>query len=376
MRWLWFSLWFLASPISAQSDPAQQAREALIQLDAAAQKLQDADKARDRVRALTETVQAYEAGLTAIRDSLRSASLRESQLRNSLQARDKEIAQLMGILLAIQPGTNPRTFLHPNGPTGTARAGMLLADLTPELNRQAVDLRLDLENVANLALLQRNARAQLQRGLSAVTQSRVALNTAMAERTDLPMRFFEDDERAATLLASSETLDAFSSGLASVANDDIGWTPPPLQDQIGMLPLPVRGVTLRRANEADAAGITRPGLLMATRSGALVASPTAATIRYIGPLLDFGTVVILEPRADTLFIFAGLDRAYGEAGQVITDGTPVGLMGGLKPDLSLNPPSIGGERGSTERRETLYIEVRQNNTPQDPAEWFRIDEDK
>ena len=366
----------LASPLLAQSDPAQQARDALIQLDTAAQKLQEADKARDRVRALTETVQAYEAGLTAIRDSLRSASLREAQLRKSLQARDTEIAQLMGVLLAIQPGSTPHTFLHPNGPTGTARAGMLLADLTPELNRQAVDLRLDLENVANLALLQRNARAQLQRGLSAVTQSRVALNTAMAERTDLPMRFFEDSERAATLLASSETLDAFSSGLASVANDDIGWTPPDLESQIGTLPLPVRGVTLRRANEADAAGISRPGLLRATRPGALVTSPTAATIRYIGPLLDFGTVVILEPRADVLFIFAGLDRAYGEAGQVITDGTPVGLMGGLKPDLSVNPSSIGGEGGRTERRETLYIEVRQNNTPQDPADWFRIDEEK
>ncbi len=375
MKWVLFCLSLMAFPALAQSDPAQQAREALRQLDAAAQKLQDADQARDRVRALTETVHAYEAGLTAIRESLRSASLQEAQLRNSLLARDKEIAQLMGVLLSIQPGSNPRTFLHPNGPTGTARAGMLLADLTPELNRQAVDLRLDLENVANLALLQRNARAQLQRGLSAVTQSRVALNTAMAERTDLPMRFFEDEERAATLLASSETLDAFSSGLTAIANDDIGWTPPQLDDQIGALPLPVRGVMLRRAGEADAAGIVRPGFLMATRPGALVTSPTAATIRYVGPLLDLGNVVILEPRADVLFVFAGLDRAYGEAGQVITDGTPIGLMGGLKPDLSLNPRSIGGEGGRTERRETLYIEVRQDNTPQDPADWFRIDEE-
>ena len=111
MRWLWFCLSILATPIVAQSDPEQQARDALLQLDAAAQKLQDAEKARDRVRALTETVQAYEAGLTAIRDSLRSASLHEAQLRKSLQGRDTEIAQLMGILLAIQPGTNPRTFL-------------------------------------------------------------------------------------------------------------------------------------------------------------------------------------------------------------------------------------------------------------------------
>jgi len=38
--------------------------------------------------------------------------------------------------------------------------------------------------------------------------------------------------------------------------------------------------------------------------------------------------------------------------------------------------SPNGEGTGTDRTETLYIEVRQDNTPQDPADWFRTDKDR
>ena len=108
--------------------------------------------------------------------------------------------------------------------------------------------------------------------------------------------------------------------------------------------------------------------------GAIVTSPTAATIRYAGPLLDFGNVVILEPQAQTLFVLAGLDVVYGEAGQVIAAQTPIGLMGGAVAQGAdeLSPLREGS---GTERSETLYMEVRTDNTPQNPEEWFRTDKD-
>ena len=203
-------------------------------------------------------------------------------------------------------------------------------------------------------------------------EARIALNSAMAERTDLPYRFLADPERAAGLLASAETLDAFSSGLVDIADDDLGWDPPDLEGRIGDLPLPVRGVILRRPGEPDAAGIERPGLLIATRPGALVTTPTDATIRYAGPLLDMGNVIILEPRSDVFLVLAGLQTLYGDTGQVIAEGTPIGLMGGLRPDLTQIPSSTGGEGAGTDRSETLYIEVRMENSPVDPETWFRL----
>ncbi|WP_299651376.1 murein hydrolase activator EnvC [uncultured Tateyamaria sp.] len=376
MKWVaavFLGLWAL--PALAQDDAGALARAAGGQLEAASVRLSEADSARDRVRALTETVHAYEAGLSAMRSGLRRASIREAQLRGQLQARDAEIAQLVAVLQTLSPGQSPTAFLHPDGPNGTARAGMLLAELTPALNQRAAQLRQDLDDVESLRVLQEQAAVQLQTGLTEVQTARSELNQAMAERTDLPQRFVEDPVRTAILIASAETLDAFSSGLANIAEDDAGWTPPEIDDLIGEFPMPARGVILRRAGEPDAAGITRPGILLATRPGTLVTSPTAATLRYVGPLLDFGTVTILEPRPGTLIVLAGLDVSYGSSGQIISAGTPLGLMGGLPAQDAATPASTGGEGGGADRSETLYIEVRENNVPMDPLTWFSTEQD-
>lgn len=366
------TLW--AAGVQAQSTAALQAREAAAALEEASAMLDQATGARDRVRALTQTIQAFETGLGAMRAGLRQAALNEAQLIAKLQSRDAEVAALLGVLQSMGGAPSPVMLLHPDGPTGTARAGMLLAELTPALNRRADALRTDLENVQTLRLLQADAAARLQEGLTQVQAARTALNQAMANRTDLPTRFTADPVRTGILIASTETLDGFASGLSEIVTDETAPAPAELDGQIGQLPLPAQGLILRRAGEADAAGVTRPGVILATRPGAIVTTPTAATIRYTGELLDLGNVVILEPQAETLFVFAGLDVVYGDAGQVIAGGTPIGLMGGLQAQVGdeLSPLREGTGNGLSE---TLYIEVRDQNIPQDPEMWFRTGED-
>jgi septal ring factor EnvC (AmiA/AmiB activator) len=362
-----------AGPAAAQSDASEQARAAVAMLEAATAQLDAAEGARDRVQALTETIQAFEMGLAAMRTGLRQAAIREAQLSARLAARDGEVGQLLAALQSIGT-TTPKALLHPDGPTGTARAGLLLAELTPALNRRADQLRRDLDDVQTLRTLQTDAEVRLRASLTSVQEARSALNQAMAERTDLPKRFTEDPVSTAILIASTETLDGFASGLSQIVTDEDPSVEAPtgIDGQIGTLPLPVQSVVLRGMNEADAAGIVRPGLLLATRPRAIVTSPTAATIRYQGPLMDLGNVMILEPRADTLFVLAGLETVYGEIGQVIAAGTPIGLMGGA--DASGELSTVGDGTGAA-RSETLYIEVRQDNVPQDPASWFRTDKD-
>ena len=365
--------------IGFAQDAGADAREALRDLVAASIKLDQSDGARDRVKALTETILAFESGLTATRDGLRRAAVREEQLSRKLEARDSETAAFIGVLQSLGAGPSPTIFLHPQGPTGTARAGMLLSEMTPVLNARAAQLRQEVEEVQMLRLLQQEAADQLQLGLSEAQSARVALSTAIAERTDLPRRFTEDPVRTAILISSSETLEGFASGLSQVTESETEIDLPTLGDRIGSLQLPAKGLLLRGMNEADAAGIARPGIILATRPGALVHAPTAATIRYVGPLLDYGNVMILEPQTDILFVFAGLNITYGEMGQVITEGTPLGLMGGLKITTSADNTDTGlstvGDGAGNGRSETLYIEVRQQNVPQDPVSWFRTDKD-
>lgn len=368
------ALWAGVAVAGGAEDPAAAARAASEQLQKAALALQGAVDARDRVKALTDTVRAYEAGLEAMRDGLRRAAIREAQLSRRLQAREGDIAQLMGVLLTIETSPPPVLMLHPQGPVGSARSAMILAEVTPELNTQAQILRQDLEEVQTLRVLQQSAAKTLEQGLSGVQQARAELSQAIADRTDLPRRFTADPIRTAILISSTETLDGFASGLSEMSDKPIAESDSDISDQKGDLPMPVQGVILHKAGTPDAAGIKRPGIVVGTRPRALVTSPAAATIRYRGPLLDLGNVVILEPQPDMLIILSGLAEVYGEAGQVIPAGTPVGLMGGAVPEIG-GILSLSGDGSGAERSETLYIEVREGGSPVDPETWFRTDKD-
>ena len=362
-----------------EAGPAEAARTAAEQIEAASQALEKAGDARDRVAALTDTVQGFEAGLQAVREGLRRVAAREARLRGELKRREAETARLMGVLQSVGrgmgPGGAPVMLLHPDGPMGTVRAGMILADVTPALEAGAAKLRADLEEIETLRALQQEAADALKEGLGGIQAARADLSQAIADRTDLPRRFVDDPVQTALLMASTETLNGFANGLVDI--QDIGDSPvrlPDIEARQGELRLPVEAQILRRAGEADAAGVRRPGLVLATRPSALVVSPTAATIRYRGPLLEYGNVVILEAQPGLLFVLAGMEVVYGRPGQVIPEGSPVGLMGGNNPEIGTILSQVGDGSGQ-ERTETLYIEVRQGKTPVDPETWFRTDKD-
>ncbi len=359
--------------LSQDNIAADNARAAADRLAEAAIQLDEAQGARDRVKALSETVHAFESGLEAMRDGLRQAAIREEVLSRELAAREDEIAQLLGVLQSMNSAPSPVLLLHPSGPVGTARSGMILAEVTPALNARANEIRSKLQEVSVLRALQQSAANKLQDGLNGVQEARIALSQAISDRTDLPQRFTEDPVKTALLIASTETLEGFASGLSQIATNETPANLPDIIDRKGALPLPVNGRILRRANEADAAGIARPGIVMATRPRALVSTPAAATLRYSGPLLDYGNVIILEPQSGILMVFAGLDVVYGQTGQVLSAGSPLGLMGGTDPDPGALLPRDGQET-TTSQTETLYIEVRKDNTPVDPAQWFKTDE--
>lgn len=366
MKALAFIIALIAGPVLAQT-PSEAALAASERLQEARGILEAADGRSDRVAALTQTVQAYEDGLAALRDGLRRAAIRQRTLETDLAARSDEVARLLAVLQTMGRAPAPILLLHPSGPTGTARSGMMLADVTPALQDEVTALRSQLEEVAVLSNLQTNALTILEDGLEGAQDARAALSAAISDRTDLPLRFSEDPVHTAILLASTETLDAFATGLTE-ANASAG---PDASTVKGAIPLPVSGQVIRQFNEADAAGIERPGILIATRPRALVSTPVSATIRYAGPLLDYGTVVILEPAADTLWVLAGLAEVFGEVGQIVPDGTPVGLMGGVITDAqAILNESAQGSAG--QRTETLYLEVRDRQSAVNPAEWFAL----
>jgi septal ring factor EnvC (AmiA/AmiB activator) len=355
----------------AETDAAAAARQAAEMLQDAAASLVDAEGARDRVEALTETIRAYEEGLLALREGVRQAALRERAILLVFEAERDRLAQLLGVLQSIQSAPGPLLLLHPDGPVGTARAGMIVADVTPAVAREAQELRAQLEELALLRGVQEAALTQLSDGLAGVQTARSDLSHAIADRRVLPPPIALDADAMQAILQSALTLDEFAAFLQeqpSRAPDDL----PDFATARGSLQPPVLGTVLRRYGEADAAGVTRPGLVLATRPNALVTTPWPASVRYAGPLLDYGNVIILEPEADYLLVVAGLAMLFVRAGELLTGGAPVGLMPGpaATGEELILPESQGG---GAILSETLYLELRQAGRTVDPSDWFALE---
>lgn len=366
--WVVVCLWGTI-PALAQSDLEAQAKEAQIALEHAWDQLERSKTAKDRISALTAAILSFEQSLGLARDSLRQISVLEARATQNLSVEEEAYAELIGVLLSIDKSPIQAELLHPNGPMATARGGMLISDLLPALEEKVQSLRRDLDAARYLADLQSQVSLDLQAGLVALQETRAALGRAIADRDDLPKRFVEDPAQTAILLAAADTLDIFADGLSMIAFNEAEGSLPDITTRKGTLPLPVQGKVIRYFNEADAAGIKRPGIVIATTNNALVRTPTAATIRYRGPLLDYGLVSILEPQKDILYILAGLSTVYGDIGEVLPAGSPVGLMGTSenidKKNLIETINDDGGLRG-----ETIYIEVRVNKAAENPLVWF------
>ncbi len=354
--------WLLPPPVLAQqaNGPQALADRAVIAFEEAAAALDRAQdqKADVRIAALAQAVRAYEDGLAALRAGQRVAAQRQQATESVLVARKAELSELLSTLMTIERAPRPATVLHPTGPLAGARAGMLLSELTPGLGQQVASLQAALQELSVMRAVQRGASAKLETGLAGMQEARQRLAKAVSDRGPLPAPVAQDPVAMQRLLQSADTLDSFAAGLAEVP----GASALSADALTAPLPWPARGLLLRSFWELDQSGIARPGWLVATAPGALVTAPTAATVRYVGPLLDFGAVVVLEPGAGALIILAGLGGTFVQAGEVVQAGAPLGLM----PE----PTSPQADVNGVSADQTLYIEMRIGAQPVDPGDWF------
>ena len=350
---------------AAQADPATRAMDAARALERATETLQAATRQRDRITALTQTVQAYEDGLVALREGLRAAQLAEASQTRTLSDRSADLSRLLAVLMGTANLDDATLLVHPKGALAAARAGLSLRDVTPALAAEVTALRDKLADISALRRARQYGLLALEQGLKAAQDARLALSQAIAERGPLPKRVSEDPDALAALAASAASLDAFAQDLAArdaILSDTTADSIRGFRDAKGRLSLPVRGTVLRGFDAPDAAGVARPGLDIATLPDAIVSAPWAGTVRYAGPLAGRGQVVILEPDEDILLVMVGLGAVLVETAEIVPQGAPLGTM-----------PAQSGDRGKAGARgQTLYFEMRKQGNPIDPAAWFAL----
>ena len=350
-----------------------QTQTILNDLNTARNELSLADSYRERVKALSNLIQETEESLSDLRSAYRTIKLQSKNLNKDIILQKEKISELAGALLVVGREPLGSKLLHPDGALNAARSSLILSDILEGVRSEARDLDKDLEKLRLLTNLAQRAEQEMQLSLKSIQAARVSLIKAASDRADLPIRFIDDPKKISLLSKSAKSLGEFAVAINSLEKKLIIPVEPIEKDFEGALNLPVEGVIARKFKEEDAAGIVRPGIIIRTKDNEIVTSPIVSTILYAGPLLDYKMVSILEPDEGVLLIFAGLDQVFVKPGQIIPKSGPIGLMG----SRNTNSKNFITEKELNSGRlsQSLYIEVRVNDKPQDPFDWFDLNKE-
>jgi septal ring factor EnvC (AmiA/AmiB activator) len=313
--------------------------------------------------AVVAAIGSYEAALAGLRGVVIDAAGWERELALTLATRREAIMRLAATLQAMGRMPPPPPALHPEGPLAAARASGALGQATPALAAEAEALATTLRALELAREVQRAGMSDLASGLAALEVAR----DDIARRIPAASPGAAQDAALVAAVRGSDTLTALVAALAGPGTDTaVG--------QAGGLVRPVQGRILLGFNEPDGGGVRRPGIVVGAPALSLVAAPAAGTVRYAGPFLEFGYVVLLETDAGEsggalVVVLAGLAQLNVATGAAVGQGDLLGLLGGRNLAVEEYVMLPHAETGAG-ALETLYIELRHGRGPVDPEPWF------
>ncbi|HEX3700521.1 MAG TPA: peptidoglycan DD-metalloendopeptidase family protein [Phenylobacterium sp.] len=252
-------------------------------------------------------------------ERLARLNLQETELSAEQAHNMSQLAALLSVLEQLKRDPPPALLVSPQDAKDAVRAAILVKAMTPELEARAQAYARSAGEMAR------------QRRLAAVESEAL----------------FTSDSQAAEAAPPPATPAPALRG--PVEAQDVGPVRPPQS-----LVRPAFGVVVRRFGDALASGGRSNGLTFAAPRGAAVASPAAGLVQYVGPVKGWGVILILRLSGGYHLVLAGLDRSPVAVGQSVASGQAVGWM----PD---------GRQSTSE----LYLEVRDQGSPVDPARWLR-----
>jgi septal ring factor EnvC (AmiA/AmiB activator) len=374
-----------AADLAAQKEAAARAaRAAETEQRLAAERVEAAAKLREAELA-TEAVTRRLDELVARREA---AAAR-------LAARADDLAPLLPLIerLSLYPS---ETLLAVPQPADDALRGVLvLQGLGAELEAEAAALRTEQSEVADLSraveaerpalreaeTAQQARAADLDRRIAATRGERAEAEEAAAEAA---RRAAAEAARADNLRGVIATVEAARVAAESRAQAEAGRadrarrateadearrrqlalaepggaaTLPPSAEPRGQFTAPVPGTVVHGWGEATAAG-PASGVSYQAPPGARVLAPCAGRTMFAAPFRSYGLLVILDCGGGYHVVLAGMDKLDAQVGARLAAGEPVGTMGAWD-------PARGGPRP------TLYMELRHDGQPVNPAPWLR-----
>jgi septal ring factor EnvC (AmiA/AmiB activator) len=361
-----------------------------VQADAAA-KAADALTAevaalKDQSVTAASAIETHEATLASI-EAQRAALAADARAKNAALAQQGDREKVLLSSLVQVAEAPPESFLFaPAPPLQTFRAALLMGRAVPAIEARSAMLKTDIQSVQTLqsAITDTEHRYQQERQTLADEQARLQqLIARKAVLQQAASRTADDHRRRLVVLAAQagtlrelvdrieaerrkeeaeraqppaerEPHDAIAVVAPSPVRPDPTAPPHPrhFDEAKGAVVYPVTGSLIGRFGAADANGSQSRGVTFETMPGAQVVAPFDGQVEFAGPFRGYRQILIIAHGDGYHSLLAGLDRLESSVGEWLVAGEPVGTM----------------EDGTDKPR--LYLELRHNNQPINPAPWF------
>ena len=344
------------------------------------------DRAAEARIAATVSLRALENDTAAASTAIEALARRHADAQARLQAHAKSLQPLLPLIerLSLYPA---ETLLTTQGDPQAVLTGLLvLKGLAHQLESEAEGLRAEQAEVARLSqalaaqdgrlAVAQSAQAAQAAGLDqqlvavpvpedaaaiaarhAATQAGQA-PTLRAALTQLDMARRQEEARAHTDAAAAER--QRQDGLAAARQRQAALLQPAgpgLGEAHGRLGAPVAGTVVKAWGEPGDAG-PAAGISYSPPPAARVAAPCGGRVVFAGPFRSFGQLMIIDCGGGYHFVLAGLERLDTPVGRAVEAGEPIGVM------PSWDPHATGP-------RPLLYVELRHNGAPINPAPYLR-----
>ena len=320
---------------------------------------------------------SYERASRQISAKLTTLSREETQFLGRLSDDRKAQGELLAALQRLSMTPAAAITARAKTATQAARASMIISSLTAQLEERSsifTEQLNDLTRVRAQMAEERTKLAQTDTALSEKRNSiRALVKTKSARAALLSDNVKIEQKRAEDLAAKANDLRELIKRFESAASDVVprlkpapgsavprvkpksGSRPPePLNlpegtrfaDARGGLKPPVQG-TLKTGYGSD-----RKGLTVSTNRSAQVIAPFTGRIEFAGAFKNYDNVVILNVGDNYFMLLTGLGEVFVNSGELVGAGEPIGMMP--------NSSSLA----------ELYIELRKNGSPINPAPWL------
>jgi septal ring factor EnvC (AmiA/AmiB activator) len=366
-------------------------------------------------------IKKSEAELTSIESRLGELASQEKILRGSLNQRHGQIAKLLSALQRMGRNPPPVLITQREDALKMVRSAMLLAAAFPELGDKARALAGRLNELVRVMTEIRNQGKQLRAEMTRLTDARTRLSGLLeVKKASLEERESELKRMrsaAAEISASVTDLNELISRLDQAVKDNTGLgayekearkqaaaglrptigapgadpkvttspTPSAGQDVVelvpgttlgspgrikpeipfaqatGRLPLPAQGRKVLAFGEKTQYGGQSKGIVLETRQGAQVTSPSDGWIVYAGEFRSYGQLLIINAGGGYHVLLAGLSQIDVQPGQFVLAAEPVGTMSGW---------SKQAQPAAVNSAPVLYVEFRKDGKPIDPDPWW------